>query len=258
MAGGSGTRGRPYTDTIPKPMTRVHGRPLVERIARYVASSKSIDGIVIVADLRGMGAQIQNYMQDMDIGCPLEFMQDNSMGTGGDILCAKRAIGKESFLLWFSDNLCAVDIESMASEHADSGSDACIAVRSSRKEETGFVKVEGNIVTEFVEKPTRKLEMPECLGVYIMSPKILRAIQTRGKKKVDLSYDILGPLASRGSLCAHDIGKADWIDVESPVTLDRNAGRVRRIIEQMAQRSKAMSSRRAFSQKTRSSRLSRA
>lgn len=240
MAGGAGTRGRPYTNSIPKPMTRAQGKPIIEHIVRHIAASRSIDGIVIVTDLAGMGAQVRNYLQDADISCPVSFVQDSSSGTAGDILCAQRKIGAGRFLLWFSDNLCAVDIDAMADAHKKAGRTACVAVRSRRKEETGFIREDGGLVSEFVEKPTIRLPMPECLGIYILRSDVLGRIRTKARsaRKTDLSYDILAPLAASMEMSAYDIGGADWIDAESPVILERNAARVRRIISQMGRRTR--------------------
>ena len=115
-----------------------------------------------------------------------------------------------NFILWFADNICAVDAASMLHTLKMTKTLACVAMRSSRKEETGFADVEGDIVKRFVEKPTVKLPMKECIGVYALSPKIFPHIISAKKKKsqVNLSYDILAPLASKSSVSAHDIRDA--------------------------------------------------
>lgn len=252
MAGGAGTRGRPYTDNIPKPMTRVAGRPMIEHIVRYISASRSIDGIVIVTDLKGMGGQIRNYLQDLRVACPVTFVQNASAGTAGDLLCAKSKLGGSRFMLWFSDNLCAVDIDTMIAAHKVAGRTACVAVRSWRKEETGFVRTDGILVSEFVEKPTVALEMQECLGIYVLDSAILAKIPRRASRKVDLSYDILSPLASSQQLSAYDIGRAGWLDVESPVILERNAQLVSEILAQMGRRARTMRAGRATARRRRS------
>ena len=112
----------------------------------------------------------------------------------------------------------------------------CIATRSQRKEETGFAIVDDGIVTEFREKPEIKLQMSECLGIYILSTKVLTEIRRKAKiKQVNLSYDILEELSKKGKVSAFDIGANSWIDVESPVVLERNEKLVKKIIKQMEQ-----------------------
>jgi len=225
MAGGSGTRGRPYTDYFPKSMSPLLGRPMIEVIARHMCASRAIDGLVVIADLGGQGAQVRNHLERARLGRPVSFVQGADGGTAGDLLGARREIGSGPFLLWFSDNLCALDIGAMARHHEKSRRAACVAVRSRRREETGFAVVRGGMVEEFREKPVVDLPMSECLGIYVLDASVLRDVRARaaGSGRVDLSYDILQPMAAAGRVSAYDIGGAEWLDVESPVVLDRNA-----------------------------------
>ena len=94
-------------------------------------------------------------------------MQDSQSGTAGDLLHISQYLKNTSeFLLWFVDNLCAIDIKKMNYTFKKKKSIACIATRKQRKEETGFAIVKNGLITKFKEKPTIKLEMSECLGIY--------------------------------------------------------------------------------------------
>ena len=86
-----------------------------------------------------------------------------------------------------------------------------------------------------MEKPTVKLPRKECIGVYALSPKIFPHILAAKKKKsqVNLSYDILAPLASKSSVSAHDIEGRVWIDAESPAVLERRKTDVNKALRQM-------------------------
>ncbi len=162
-------------------------------------------------------------------------MQDSGSGTAGDLLHASNLLKKSpEFLLWFVDNLCAVDIKKMIKVFKQNKSLACIATRATRKEETGFAVVKNNIITEFREKPTIKMQMSECLGIYILSADILKKIQAkRNKKQLNLSYDILEELSKKGKVSAFDISKKLWLDVESPTYLERNRKLAQKIIIEM-------------------------
>lgn len=233
LAGGKGTRGRPYTDYFPKAMTPIEGKPLIDYIVRYLNRFDFIREIVIVSDFNGLGGQIKNYYQNHK-GKRLSFVQDAQCGTGGDLLHVEKVLGRDlQFVLWFADNLCAVDLEKMRDLFKMKKSTACIATRTKRKEETGFAIVKEGIVREFREKPTVKLQMSECLGVYILGKEIVRIIKTKKKKNIDLSYDILQPLSKEGKISAFDIEDAEWIDAESPAVLERNQKIVKTIIRQM-------------------------
>lgn len=233
LAGGKGTRGRPYTEFSPKAMIPISGRPVISYIVNFLKASKIIDEIVILTDLEGLGGQIQNYLQNTD---KISFVQDSQSGTGGDLLhLAPKLRGESEFMLWFADNLCAIDIAKMKKQLKDKKSLACIATRNHRKEETGFAIVNNGIITEFKEKPQIKLQMSECLGIYILSTKILSHIRKKSKTKVNLSFDILENLSKKGKVSSFDIGSNAWIDAESPAVLERNTNLVKKIIKQMGQ-----------------------
>ena len=234
LAGGKGTRGRPYTEYFPKAMTPINHKPLIDYIVRHLLASESIDEIMIIADLEGLGGQIRNYYQDHQYKKKITLIQDSQSGTGGDLLhVAKKLRGAKEFILWFVDNLCALDIDSMLRQFREKGCMACIATRSKRKEETGFAIVENGIIQEFKEKPLLKLPMSECLGIYILSTSILKRIEAKKKTEINLSYDILQELSREKNVSAYDIGDLEWIDVESPTVLERNKRLVSKIIKQM-------------------------
>jgi mannose-1-phosphate guanylyltransferase len=116
----------------------------------------------------------------------------------------------------------------------EKNSSACIAIRTKRREETGFAIVENGIIKEFKEKPVMKLQLSECLGIYILGKDIIKRIKVKQKQKeINLSYDILQQLSKEGKISAYDIGNKEWIDVESPMVLERNEKTVKKIIKQM-------------------------
>ena len=232
LAGGKGTRGKPYTEFFPKAMTPINGKPLVEYIVKYLKSFNFIDEVIIISDFNGLGGQIKNYYGNQK---NITFVQDSQSGTGGDLLHIADNLKNESeFVLWFVDNLCAVDLKKMKEFFKGKKSSACIATRTTRKEETGFATVENGIIKEFKEKPVMKLQLSECLGVYMLGKEIIKKIKAKQKqKKINLSFDILQDLSKEGKISAFDIGENEWIDAESPMTLERNKKTVKKIIKQM-------------------------
>ena len=232
LAGGKGTRGKPYTEYFPKAMTPINGKPLVDYVVRYLKSFNFIKEIIIISDYDGLGGQIKNYYGNQK---NIKFIQDSQSGTGGDLLHIEKELKDESeFLLWFVDNLCAVDIKKMRSTFKEKNSSACIAIRTKRKEETGFAIVEDGVIKEFKEKPKMKLQLSECLGIYMLGKDIIEKIKKKkNQKQINLSYDILQQLSKEGKVSAYDIAEKEWIDAESPMVLERNEKLVTKIIKQM-------------------------
>ncbi len=235
LAGGQGTRGKPYTEYFPKAMTPINGKPLIDYVVRYLNSFSFIEEVIIISDFNGLGGQIKNYYQNPKSNKKISFVQDSQSGTGGDLLhVGKKLEDKSGFILWFVDNLCAVDLKKMYAFFLEKKSIACIATRTKRKEETGFAIVESGIIKQFKEKPTVNLPMSECLGIYILGKDTIRMIKAKSnQKEINLSFDILQALSSEGKISAYDIGDKPWIDVESPTTLERNQKKVKKIIKQM-------------------------
>ena len=232
LAGGKGTRGKPYTEYFPKAMTPINGKPMIDYVVRYLKSFNFIKEIIIISDYNGLGGQIKNYYGNQK---SIKFIQDSQSGTGGDLLHIEKELkGESEFLLWFVDNLCAVDIKKMRSVFKEKNSLACIATRTKRKEETGFAVVEDGIIKEFKEKPIMKLQLSECLGIYMLGKEIIEKIKKKkNQKQVNLSYDILEQLSKEGKVSAYDIAEKEWIDAESPMVLERNEKLVAKIIKQM-------------------------
>lgn len=235
LAGGKGTRGKPYTEYFPKAMTPINEKPLIEYIVRYLNSFSFINEIIIISDFEGLGGQIKNYFQNSKINKKISFIQDSQSGTGGDLLHVGKKLDKESeFILWFVDNLCAIDLKKMYKDFIEKKSSACIATRTKRKEDTGFAIVENGRIKQFKEKPVMKLPMSECLGIYILGQEVIKMIKAKSKlKEVNLSFDILQELSKSGKITAFDIGDIQWIDAQSPMALERNQREVNKIIKQM-------------------------
>ena len=213
-------------------MIPIKSKPLIDYVVKYLKSFDIIDEVIIISDFKGLGGQIKNYFENQK---NITFVQDSQSGTGGDLLHIANKLNDESeFVLWFVDNLCAIDIKKMRETFRERNSSACIATRTKRKEETGFATVENGIVKEFKEKPVMKLQLSECLGIYMLGKDIIKRIKSKQKQEeINLSYDILQQLSKEGKISAFDIGEKEWIDAESPTILERNEKTVKKIIRQM-------------------------
>ena len=238
LAGGRGTRGKPFTDYFPKAMIPIEGKPLIDYIIRYSSSFDFINEIIVLADYNGIGNQIRRYFGDRETirAKKIRFVQDSNSGTGGDLTHLSAILKNErSFILWFVDNFCAIDLGKMYKSYKEKESIACIATRSYRKEETGYAKVRNGIVTGFQEKPFITMPMAECLGIYILDTKILKIIKSKKERsrEVNLSFDVLQDLSKRKTVSVFDIGKALWVDIESPNKVERNQAIVKEIIRKM-------------------------
>ena len=217
-------------------MIPIEGKPLIDHIVSYVSSFGFIDEVIILADYNGISSQIKGYFENRATKKKIRFVQDSQSGTAGDLVHLLNLLGKSSeFLLWFSDNLTPIDLGKMFKFYKQKKSIACIATRRYRKEETGYAVVKDGLILEFKEKPIIKLQMAECLGIYVLATKILKLIKSKQKRQrnINLSYDILQGLSKSKTISAFDIEKTPWIDIESPTKIERNQEFVKGIIKKM-------------------------
>ena len=257
LAGGRGTRARPFSDFVPKSMIPIEGRPLIDHIIRYLARFEIIDEILIVCQFDSFGDQIINYFEGKEniILKKITFIEDKRNGTGDAVLRTEDSIidGGQPFLVWFADNLCALDLTELLNHYnrlkmcLKKGKEilGILVTRKRRHEETGRVTIKPNEfdkIEEFIEKPVAELESPEALGIYLFSKKIFDYLHEQQNccahtDSFNLSHDVLAQLPSKGgNLYAYALDeRIDWIDIESPVYADRNSKIISRIINQMAQ-----------------------
>ncbi len=99
LAGGLGTRGKPFTDYFPKAMIPIDGKPLIDHIIQYVSSFSFIDEVIILADYNGIGNQIQGYFKNRTTKKKIRFVQDSQSGTGGDLVHLSSLLEKSSEFL---------------------------------------------------------------------------------------------------------------------------------------------------------------
>src|SRR6202521_2302609 len=88
MAGGEGSRLRPLTSSIPKPLVPVAGRPIMEHILLHLRRHQLRD---VVATVQYMGASIRNYFGDgSEQGVALTYsVEDSPLGTAGSVMLAR-------------------------------------------------------------------------------------------------------------------------------------------------------------------------
>lgn len=207
MAGGKGTRLRPLTDTVPKPMLRVAGRPILERIVLHLVGS-GIRRVFISVNY--LGHLIEEHFGDGSaFGCRIEYLrEDQPLGTAG-ALGLLPVPPPETLLLLNGDLVTSADLGSMLAFHGSGGFDATIGIR--RYLHTvpfGCVERDGARVTALDEKPT--LEREVNTGIYALEPAVVAMVRPGEPLSMPaLVGRILGEGRSVGAFEIED----DWVDV---------------------------------------------
>ncbi|ODS37151.1 hypothetical protein BEH94_02650 [Candidatus Altiarchaeales archaeon WOR_SM1_SCG] len=215
LAGGKGTRMRPLTYEIPKPLIPLHGRPIIEHQIEHLKKF----GIEEVILGLGYGAEkiIAHFADGRSAGVKIKYVvEKEELGTAGPMLLAKDYLD-ETFVMLNGDVLSKVDLHEMYDSHITSGAAATIALKEVDDPTAfGVAKLRGNKILKFIEKP--KLEdAPSKLinaGVYILSPDVFKYLP-ENKKQVMMETDVFPEIAKDSGLYGY-VYDGPWFDLGTP------------------------------------------
>lgn len=172
MAGGRGTRLRPLTEEMPKPMLPVGGRPLMERIIRKLADT----GIRQVNITTHYLAEkiVEHFGDGRNFGVDINYVpEDRLLGTAGGL--GLMPVSDKPLLVINGDILTEVDFRAMLGFHREQRAMLTMAVRPYEVEVPyGVVESDGPSVRRVVEKPTYKYFVNA--GIYLLEPAAHRMI----------------------------------------------------------------------------------
>ncbi len=164
---GRGSRLRPHTVTVPKPLIPVAGKPIVHRLVEDIAKilKEPIEEIAFVlGDAAFFGDDVVASLTELANGLGAKasiYRQDLPLGTGHAIMCAKESLSGPAVIA-YADTLIRADFE------LDPEADAVIWVKQVDKPEAfGVVKLnENNEIIELVEKPATFVSDLAVIGIY--------------------------------------------------------------------------------------------
>ena len=149
LAGGLGTRLSEYTKLIPKPMVKVGGKPIIQRIINL---QKKFGFKEFYIALGYKGSVIKKFFKRRFKGIQVNLIDTgkNTM-TGGRLKRLKKYLGSETFLMTYGDGLCDINISKLVKFHKKNKPIATItAVRPPAR--FGSIKIKKNNVYYFKEK----------------------------------------------------------------------------------------------------------
>jgi NDP-sugar pyrophosphorylase family protein len=128
LAAGRGTRLRPLTDTTPKPLIPVAGRPFLEHILAFLRAGGVED---VVLNLHHLGQRIADHLGDgARFGLHVRYSwEDPILDTGGGLKRAERLLAGEPFVVVNGDSLLDLRLAEVAARHRERGGIATMVVR---------------------------------------------------------------------------------------------------------------------------------
>jgi len=170
LAGGEGTRLRPYTTVLPKPLMPVGNFPIAETLVRQLRHYGVREITFAVGYLHQL---IEAYFGDgSKWGVSISYLhEDQPLGTAGPL--AKLPQFPEPLIVLNGDILTDLDFAGLYKKHLDSNAEITIAAYSKRvKIDLGVLETDRNLrLCEYIEKPEYSLKV--SMGIYVISPSVL-------------------------------------------------------------------------------------
>ena len=149
LAGGLGTRLSEFTKTIPKPMVKINGKPLIYHIMKWYAKNGFKDFYIA---LGYKGYVIKKYFEKKNFGWNIKLIDTGRKSmTGGRIKRLKKFLNDETFMLTYGDGLSNVNLKKLYNFHLKNKKLVTVtAVRPPAR--FGHLKIKKNLVSYFKEK----------------------------------------------------------------------------------------------------------
>jgi mannose-1-phosphate guanylyltransferase len=213
LAGGEGTRLRPLTYTVPKPVLPLAGRPHVAYVIDWLVRHGVEDVVVSCGHL---AEEMRTALAELEPGVEIRYAEEpDARGTAGAIRFAEDLLG-ERFLVLNGDVLCDLDLTALIEQHERTGARATIALYPV-EDPSGYGLVhrrDDGEITEFLEKPTRdQIDTDEInAGAYLFERSVLERIPP--DRAVSVEREIFPELIGDGLYGIRLEGY--WIDIGTP------------------------------------------
>ncbi|MFC6648217.1 sugar phosphate nucleotidyltransferase [Paenibacillus rhizoplanae] len=173
MVGGLGTRLRPFTDDIPKPMLKVGDKPILETI---IEGFKNYGFTKFILSVNYKKEIIKAYFQDgKHLDVYIEYIEEGKrLGTAGALSLLSEKPNAPFFVM-NGDLLTKMNYEQLMEFHCETKSNATICVREYEYQiPYGVIETENHRLLSIVEKPVHKSFVNA--GIYVLDPQVLEHV----------------------------------------------------------------------------------
>lgn len=193
LAAGRGERLKPLTDTVPKCLVKIGGRPLLQYwldICEHSGFESVLVNGFYLAD------QVENFLTSIvdQYKMKIEFVRENRLhGTGGTVLKHRKFVeGDDFFMFCHADNFTDIRMNSFIEFHRNCGAELSVALfRTSVPKQCGIAEeiADDGRILRFVEKPNEAKTDLASAAVFLASPTVFDAFPE--KEIIDFSKEVL-------------------------------------------------------------------
>jgi UDP-N-acetylglucosamine diphosphorylase / glucose-1-phosphate thymidylyltransferase / UDP-N-acetylgalactosamine diphosphorylase / glucosamine-1-phosphate N-acetyltransferase / galactosamine-1-phosphate N-acetyltransferase len=179
LAAGDGKRLRPLTETRPKAMLPVAGKPILHHLLLEAKKAGVSEAVIIV---RHMKEKITDYFAKNDTGMKLRFVEQGAdNGTGAALMCARDDV-KETFVVLAGDIVTDSSVIRKVIDSHEGGITLALK-KVANPHDYGVAELSGGRVSLFEEKAKHPKSDLANLSVYCMEPKVFDELKSLGKSE---------------------------------------------------------------------------
>lgn len=234
LAAGLGTRLRPYTDTIPKCLMPICGRPILGIWLDHLATHGVTE---VLINTHHLAEKVRDFIASengRNISISLVH-EDRLLGSAGTVLNNRSFIQDDSpFLVIYADNLTNADLTGLVDFHKVKSAKGSLftmgLIRALEPERCGIVTLDENmLITDFTEKPKNPASDLANCGIYVTDQRIFDFFPARVPDSgiIDFGFDIIpslkgkmygyhinGYLRDIGTLESYRLACDEWISIK--------------------------------------------
>lgn len=218
LVGGYGTRLRPLTLTVPKPLVEFANRPMILHQIEALAAAGVTD-IVLAVNYRPevMVETLQKYEKEYGVSITFS-VEEEPLDTAGPLKLAEKILRKDDspFFVLNSDVICEYPFKQLADYHKATGGKATVvATKVDEPSKYGVIVHDiatPNLIDRFVEKPVEFVGNRINAGLYIFNPEVIDLIDM---KPTSMEKEVFPQLVEQKALYSFDL-EGFWMDVGQP------------------------------------------
>lgn len=215
LTGGKGTRLKPYTTVLPKPLMPVGDMPILEVIVRQLKRAGVSEIILAVGHLAYL---LMAFFQDGErLGVRIHYSIENEpLGTAGPLALVPKL--EETFITMNGDVLTTLSYTRLVEFHKEQQALATIAMYQQNVEiDFGVIECDGDYqVVNYVEKPNHDYSV--SMGIYVFEPRVLEYIES--DRYLDFPGLIRMLLDNHERVVAYPY-RGYWLDIGRPDDYER-------------------------------------
>jgi mannose-1-phosphate guanylyltransferase len=215
LAAGFGTRLRPLTDSIPKCLVPIHGKPLLEI---WLESLTAAHVGPCLINTHYLYKAVEGFISKSRFADSVVLVHEAELlGTAGTAIANLQFFGEEDGMLIHADNYCRADIHSFIDAHYRRPPECLMTMMAFRTEDPtscGILEVnERGVATAMHEKVSSPPGNLANGAVYILSRDLIQMLRGQLNWATDFSLDVLPKLMGR--IFIHETAES-FIDIGSP------------------------------------------